>query len=561
MVASMKNIFCFILITLINTQSFAASPEPVRGKSGMVASTDVIASQVGVEILKKGGNAIDAAVAVGFALAVTWPSAGNLGGGGFMLVHSEGKEQIYDYREMAPLSAHKNMYLDKKGNVIKDASLVGYKASGIPGTVAGMFLAHNTHGKLKWFDVVEPARALAEEGFAVSYILAKNLKGKKELLEKNPETKKIFLNRGKFYNPGDILIQRDLADVLKRIQNDPTDFYRGKTAELIHSDMKKNGGTITLADLAAYKPVIRGPLYGKYKGYDIVTMPPPSSGGIALIEMLNILENFELSEHNASQSLHPMIEAMKYAFADRAEHLGDPDFVRVPVKELTDKKYGKKIFALIDKDKSTPSADIKAFKIKPPESKETTHFTVIDKDGNAVSNTYTLNGSYGSGVTIKGTGILFNNEMDDFTAKVGSPNMYGLLQSAKNSIAALKRPLSAMTPTIVKKNGKVILALGSPGGPTIINSVLQTILNVVTFKMNIKAAVDAPRFHHQWMPDEIAHEPFGLNADTRSALEKMGHKFSKKAGHMGDVEAIFVEPDGTLLGASDSRLGGVPVGY
>jgi gamma-glutamyltranspeptidase / glutathione hydrolase len=562
--------FALVLVVLLFGMTLpaprAASREPARARHGMVASTSDIASQVGVEIMKRGGNAIDAAVAVGLALAVTWPPAGNLGGGGFMMIRrANGETEIIDYRERAPLSAHRDMYLDKQGNVIKDASTVGYKAVGVPGTVAGLSLALKRHGKLSWPEVVEPARKLAAEGFTLNYHLARNLQGNDKLLSKFAETRKIFLRDGKFYQEGEQFIQTDLAATLERIKTEgPREFYEGKTAELIADDMKANGGLITAKDLKEYEPTIRKPLKGTYRGYEIITMPPPSSGGTALLEMLNMLEHYKLSEmgHNSSDSLHLIIESMRRAFADRAEFLGDADFVKVPVEGLIAKKYAGELVKTIDPERATPSEKVKAGKPTGYEPTETTHYTVIDSEGNVVSNTYTLNGGYGAGVTAVGTGVLLNNEMDDFTSKPGVPNAYGLLQSENNAIAPRKRPLSAMTPTIVLKDGKVYFAIGSPGGPTIINTVLQVIVNIIDFGMNIQQAIDAPRFHHQWMPDQVRWEPIGLNRDTRAALEKRGHVFAEKPGHMGDAEGIMIDAKtGMRLGAADPRSGGAAVGF
>ncbi|MFY9556714.1 MAG: gamma-glutamyltransferase [Blastocatellia bacterium] len=558
----------FTILASINISPRAASREPARARHGMVASTSEIASRVGVEIMQRGGNAVDAAVAVGLALAVTWPAAGNLGGGGFMMIRrANGDTEIIDYRERAPLAATRDMYLDKSGTVIKGASTVGYKAVGVPGTVAGLALALQRHGKLKWSDVIEPARNLAAGGFTMSYHLARNLQGTetRKLLAQFPDSNRIFLRDGNFYQEGDRLVQPELAETLARLKaKGPREFYEGKTASMIAGDMKVNGGLITEKDLKEYQPNVRKPLKGTYRGYEIVTMPPPSSGGAALLEMLNILEHYNLAElgPGSSETIHLLVESQRRAFADRAEFMGDADFVKVPVEGLISKKYAAELFKTIDPGFATPSDKVRAGKPAVYESTETTHFTVIDQEGNVVSNTYTLNGGYGSGVTARGTGVLLNNEMDDFTSKPGVPNAYGLLQSENNAIAPRKRPLSAMTPTIVMKDGRVWFAIGSPGGPTIINTVLQVIVNIVDFGMNIQQAIDAPRFHHQWMPDRIDFEPLGINRDTRIALEKKGHVFTEKPRHMGDAEGIMIDPKiGMRLGASDPRSGGVPVGY
>ncbi|HKP85636.1 MAG TPA: gamma-glutamyltransferase [Blastocatellia bacterium] len=556
----------FLIASSMPVPASAASREPARARNGMVASASEIASRVGVEIMKRGGNAVDAAVAVGLALAVTWPSAGNLGGGGFMMIRrANGSTEIIDYRERAPLAATRDMYLDKNGNVIEDASMVGHKAVGVPGTVAGLSLALKRHGKLSWADCIEPARRLAAEGFVVNYHTARSLKGSSKLLSKFPESSRIFLRGGKYFEEGDRLTQPELAATLTRLKlQGPREFYEGKTAQMIAADMRSNGGLITLRDLKEYEPTIRKPLKGTYRGYEVVTMPPPSSGGAALLEMLNMLEHYKVSDFgaNSSEAIHLLIEVERRAFADRAEYMGDTDFVKVPLEGLTSKKYASELIKTIDLEKATPSSVIRAGRPTAYESAETTHYTIIDAEGNVVSNTYTLNNSYGAGVTARGTGVLLNNEMDDFTSKPGVPNAYGLLQSEANAIAPRKRPLSAMTPTIVLKDGKVYFAVGSPGGPTIINTVLQVIVNIIDFDMNIQQAIDAPRFHHQWMPDEVRWEPYGLNADTRRALEKRGHVFAEKAGPMGDAEGIMIDPKTRMrLGASDPRLGGVPVGY
>ncbi|MGA9767799.1 MAG: gamma-glutamyltransferase [Blastocatellia bacterium] len=540
--------------------------QPVRARNGMVASTSPIASRVGAEIMQKGGNAIDAGVAVGLALAAVWPSAGNLGGGGFMMIRrADGNTEIIDYRERAPLSANRDMYLDQQGNVIKDASTVGYKAAGVPGTISGLALALERHGKLKWSDVIEPARRLAAEGFDVSYHVSRSLRSSSELLSKFPESKRIFLRDGKNYEEGEKFVQPELAAVFARLQaKGPREFYEGETARMIAEDMKANGGLITAQDLKEYEPTIRKPIRGTYRGYEILTMPPPSSGGIALLEMLNMLEGFNIAElgQGSSDAIHLMVEIERRAFADRAAYLGDTDFVSVPVSGLLSRDYAANLAKSIKPDRATPSAEIREGNPVGYESPETTHFTVVDAEGNVVSNTYTLNNSFGCGATARGTGILLNNEMDDFTSKPGVPNAYGLLQSENNSIAPRKRPLSAMTPTIVLKDGKLYFAVGSPGGPTIINTVFQVIVNVIDFGMNLQQAIDAPRFHHQWMPDHIRWEPFGLNRDTRAALEKRGHSLAEKPGYMGDAEGIMIDPQSNMrLGARDPRLGGAAIGY
>ena len=550
--------------------SRAASREPVLADRGMVVSVSEIASRVGVETMRRGGNAIDAAVAVGLALAVTWPEAGNIGGGGFMLIRrADGRAEVIDYRERAPLAATKGMYLDKEGNIIDKASSVGYRAVGVPGTVAGFALALKRHGKMSWQDVVEPARKLASEGFPVSRFLARGMREKSELISKHAETRRIFIRDGRHYEEGERFVQPDLAATLARMKKDgPREFYEGETARLISEDMKANGGLITARDLKEYEPTIREPLKGTYRGYEILTVPPPSSGGIAIIQALNMLERHDLkaSGFGSSENLHLLIESLRRVFADRSAYVGDPDFGKVPVKGLISKKYADELAGTIDPARATPSASLRAGKPAGYESTETTHFTVVDGEGNVVSNTYTINELYGSGVTARGTGIVLNNEMDDFTAKPGVPNVWGLVQTDVNAIVPRKRPVSSMTPTMILKDGKPYLALGSPGGATIISCVLQVILNVIDFEMDPQQAVDAPRFHHQWFPDTVRWESFGISRDTRMALEKKGHVFSEKPGYtkpiIGDVHAIMIDPKTNVrMGAADPRRGGVAAGF
>lgn len=549
----------------------AASREPVRAKHGMVASTSVIASQAGVDVLRRGGNAVDAAIAVAFALAVTYPAAGNLGGGGFMMIRlKDGRTTAIDYREMAPAAAHRNVYVDATGKLIEGegSSTLGYRASGVPGTVAGMELALKKYGsgKFSWRQLVEPARRLAAEGFPMPYSLARSLRNNGERLGVYPETKKVYLNGGKFWNEGEVWRQPELAATFARLQRfGPREFYEGRTARLIAEDMRRHSGLITLDDMKNYVAKEREPIRSTYRGHEVISMPPPSSGGAVLIEMLNILEGFDLKElgPSSSERYHLLTEAMRRAFADRAEFMGDADFVNVPVAGLIDKKYAEKRRASINMARASTSKEIRAGEPAGAEPTETTHFTVVDAEGNCVSNTYTLNDSYGSKVVIRGTGILMNNEMDDFAAKPGVPNLYGLIQGERNAVAPRKRPLSAMTPTFVlRKDGSLWFAVGSPGGPTIINTVLQVISNVIDHDMNIQQAIDAPRIHHQWLPDEIVHEPYGLSADTARALLARGHKFSERRRYMGDAQGIMIEEKtGVRLGASDPRNFGEPVGY
>jgi gamma-glutamyltranspeptidase/glutathione hydrolase len=549
----------------------AASREPVRARRGMVASTDRIASQAGVDVLKRGGNAVDAAIAVAFALAVTYPAAGNLGGGGFMMIRlRDGRTTAIDYREMAPAAAHRDVYLDERGELKKGegGSLVGYRASGVPGTVAGMELALKKYGsgRLTWAQLVEPARRLAAEGFALPYGLARSLRANAKDFAPYAESKKIYNDNGRMRNEGEVWRQPELAATFTRMQRGgPREFYEGRTARLIVDDMRAHNGLITLEDMKGYVAKERVPVRTTYRGFEVVSMPPPSSGGAVLIEMLNILEGFDLRHMGASSSerYHAQTEAMRRAFADRAEYMGDADFVNVPVAGLIDKSYAERLRKGIRMDRASTSEEVKAGRPAGAESEETTHFTVVDAEGNCVSNTYTLNDSYGSKVVMKGTGILMNDEMDDFAAKPGTPNMFGLIQGERNAVAPRKRPLSAMTPTFVlRKDGSLWFAVGSPGGPTIINTVLQVIVNVVDFDMNIQQAVDAPRIHHQWLPDEIVYEPFGLSADTFRALESRGHRLAQRPRYMGDAHGIMIEEKtGIRLGASDPRNYGEPVGY
>ena len=560
----MKRLLCLVILIAIPLQ--AASRLPVREPHVMVASVDAIASRVGADVMKRGGNAVDAAVAVALTLAVTWPEAGNLGGGGFMLIRkADGTEEALDYRERAPLAATRDMYLDANGEIIKDASLVGYKAVGVPGTVAGLALAHKRHGKLPWTDVVEPARKLAAEGFPVSQYLARSLAMKRivERMQKFPESWRIYQRNGKPYTVGETFVQPELARTLARIQKDPTDFYRGDTARMIVTDMQAHGGIVTADDFARYQPTVRKPLHGAYRGYDIITMPPPSSGGIALIEMLNMLEPADVKSlgWHSSQEVHTIVEVMRRAYADRAKFLGDTDFVKVPAIGLMSRSYADERRKDIDAMHATDSNAVSDGAPARYESPQTTHFTIIDGDGSVVASTYTLNDSYGAAVTAPGTGFLLNDEMDDFTSKPGVANTYGLIQGEANAIAPQKRPLSSMTPTIVIKDGKVAFAVGSPGGSTIINTVLQVVINVVDFGMNIQEAIDSPRFHHQWLPDKINWEPFEFSRDTTEALTKMGHVFNERADYIGDAHAIAVAGDGARLGASDPRRGGVAVGW
>jgi gamma-glutamyltranspeptidase/glutathione hydrolase len=563
----------FINVSLLRftPNTTAAAREPVRARHGIVASTNEVASRVGVDVLKRGGNAVDAAIAVAFALQVTHPAAGNLCGGGFMMIRlKNGQTTAIDYREMAPAAAHRNIYLGKDGKLIEGegGSLVGYRAAGVPGTVRGMELAlkHYGSGKLNWGQLIEPARQLAANGFEVTYSLSSSLKSNEEYLSKYPETRRIYLKSGNLYKEGEIFKQPELAATFSRLQRGgPNEFYEGETARLIVSDMQRNKGLMTLEDLHGYVAKERTPLRGNYRGYEIISMPPPSSGGAVLIEMLNILEGYDLKgvDANSSDRYHLMAEAMRRAFADRAEYMGDSDFVKVPVAGLIDKSYATQLRSTISTQRASTSAEVRAGRPAGYESDETTHFTVMDSEGNVVANTYTLNNSYGSAAVVKGTGMLLNDEMDDFAAKPGTANMYGLIQGERNAVAPRKRPLSAMTPTIVlRKDGSFWFTVGSPGGPTIINTVLCIITNVIDFDMNIQQAIDAPRLHHQWLPDEVVGEPYGFSGDTQRALAARGHKLAKQK-YLGDAEGIMIEEKtGMRLGATDPRRSdGAAIGY
>lgn len=548
----------------------AAWSEPVRGKHAMVASQHELASKIGIGIIKKGGNAIDAAIAVGLALAVVYPEAGNLGGGGFMLIRKKnGETKAIDYREMAPKAANRDIFVDKDGNLIRGegSSTIGYRAAGVPGTLAGFDLAFKKYGsgKIKWRDLVEPARLLAQNGYILSYRLAELFKSFSANLSKYEDSNRIFLRGGNYYSEGDLFRQPDLAQTLTRIQlGGAKEFYSGKTARLIADDMKARGGLITLEDLQNYKAKERTPLRGNYRGYEIITMPPPSSGGIVMLEVLNILEGYDLRsmKYNSAAKYHVLAESMRRAFADRAEFMGDPDFTEVPVSILTDKKYAEKRRSSIDLTKASSSSEIGHGEITGKEPMETTHFTVADTEGNVVTNTYTINDLYGSAVTAKGTGVLLNDEMDDFAARPGKPNMFGLIQGERNSVQPAKRPLSSMTPTIVlRKDGSVWFALGARGGPRIISAVIQTVINVIDHDMNIQQAIDAPRIHNQWFPDELSFEPFGMSPDTINILRNYGHKFADKPGYIASATGIMIDDRGVRLGAIDSRSDGEAVGY
>lgn len=546
-------------------------PPPSVSRHAMVVTIHHDASDVGIEILKAGGNAVDAAVAVGFALAVVFPQAGNIGGGGFMLIRMhDGRAHFIDYREKAPAAATADMYLDAQKNVIHGASTVGYKAIGVPGTVAGLVYAEKKYGKLTLAQVIAPAIRLARDGFILAPEEAQTMSGSRNL-PKFPDSRKLFQRDGNFYQAGERFIQPELARTLSRIADDPSTFYTGSMASELAASVQKGGGLITDADLAAYRVEERTPLYGNYRGYDIVTSPPPSSGGIVLLESLNILSGYDLSKmgDRTPQQVHYLVEAYRRAYMDRGDYLGDPAFVSMPLKQMANPAYAAAWRKTIDPIAPSPSASLvrpAGFMPSPPqvpaqhESDQTTHYSIVDAEGNAVSNTYTLNGLFGSGVTAGSLGFLLNNEMDDFASKVGVPNMFGLIQGPANAIAPGKRPLSSMTPTIILKHGKVLLVLGSPGGSTIITTVANDIVSILDNHLNVQQAADAPRFHHQYLPDRIEVEK-AFPLDLVSALKASGYQVNrsneadeKNPGVWGDSEMIYVDPQThRLMGADDQR--------
>ena len=532
---------------------------PVSADDGMVSSQRLIASEIGASILEQGGNAVDAAVAVGYALSVILPRAGNIGGGGFMLVYlaEQDKTIAIDYRESAPQSAHQDLYLKTDGSVDRETYRSGIRSAAVPGTVAGLSYALDKYGSLPLAKVIQPAIDLAEKGFVMDYDTASAILIKQSLLKRDPVTAATFFHEnGSAYQAGELFVQNDLASSLKAIAADgPDAFYKGEIADKIVSMMLKEGGLITHQDLAGYKPIERTPVIGNYRGYKIVGMPPPSSGGVHILQMLNILENFDIAEKgsNTADALHITAEAMRYAYADRSRHLGDPDFYKVPIDWLTSKSYAKTIASKIRLDKAALSSEV-APGVEPKfESVDTTHFSVVDAKGNAVSNTYTLNFSFGSGVVVDGAGFIINNEMTDFNAKAGTADAFGMPGGQANSIQPMKRPLSAMSPTIVFKDDELYLVTGSPGGSRIINTVLQQLVNVIDHRMNIASATSTPRIHHQWQPDELQVES-SINPDTKHLLESKGHTVVS-AGTMGSLQSILVEK-GMLYGASDPRRPG-----
>ncbi|WP_375779300.1 gamma-glutamyltransferase [Bradyrhizobium sp. ma5] len=531
----------------------AASVAPVAAENGMVVSAQHLATQVGIEVLKRGGNAVDAAVAVGYALAVAYPAAGNLGGGGFMTIQlADGRKTFLDFRETAPKGATANMYLDKDGNVIPGLSTKGHLAVGVPGSVAGMEYAREKYGTMKRADVIAPALQLAEDGFVLDQGDVSMLETSTKDFQDDPASGAIFLNNGKPFQVGERLTQHELAETLREISKRGTDgFYKGWVGAAIVASSQAGKGLLTQEDLDNYKVRELAPVECDYRGYHVVSAPPPSSGGVVICEILNILEGYPLKElgYHSAQAVHYQIEAMRHAYVDRNSYLGDPDFVKNPLERLLDKNYAAKIRAVIDPAKAGVSKDIKPG-VSPHEGSNTTHYSIADKDGNAVSVTYTLNDWFGAKVTAAKTGVLLNDEMDDFTAKVGVPNLYGLVQGEANSIVPGKRPLSSMSPTIVTRDGKPVMVVGTPGGSRIITAVLLTMINAIDYGMNAQEAVDMPRFHQQWLPEATNVEDFALSPDTRKILEGFGHKFGppQPANHLAVI----------IVGAPS--LGGKPVG-
>lgn len=571
-----------LLLLFSSTPIFAAFPRPTNSQNGMVTSAHPLATDAGVEILKRGGNAIDAAVATTLAISVVEPFSAGIGGGGFLLTKMGKDIKSLDFRERAPLRASRNMYLDAQGKVRPNASLEGHLAAGVPGTIAGLAAAHKQYGKLPWRTVVAPAIKLAREGFNVSEIYTEQAKSKQKLLASNPAAREIFTRNGQPLQPGDRLIQRDLARTLIAVARNPQNFYTGSIASAIDRDMRQHKGLITLADLKSYQPKWREPVCGKFRQYNVCSMAPPSSGGVHLLQILNTIGSTDLATlgWHSPDALHLLIESMRIAYADRSEYLGDPDFNRIPVSALTNPAYGNKRRQEINLDRARPSTTVQPAKpellkqfdrspvgvsdrgTQPPtvtqpatpraESLETSHLTIVDRDRNVVSLTFTVNYRFGAGVVVPGTGILLNDEMDDFAIAPGVPNVFGLVGGEKNSIAPGKTPLSSMTPTIVTENGRFRLAIGAPGGSTIITTVLQILLNVLEYKMDVGAAVAAGRIHHQWLPDKVNVDPWGFDPATLAELRRRGHQIEARS-YWGNANAIGQLPDGRLEGAADPR--------
>lgn len=571
----MLNICSFTLPLLVFLAFFSAQPtfaaflQPLTTKRGMVVSAHPLASQAGLEILRLGGNAVDAAVATTFAISVVEPFSAGIGGGGFLLLHQANKTEMkaLDFRERAPLKATKNMYLDAQGKVRPNLSIDGYLSVGVPGTVAGLYQVHRQYGKLPWAKLVAPSIKYAQEGFVVTERFVGAVESRKKLILSNQAARQVFTRNGTMYAAGDKLIQRDLAKTLQQIATEPQSFYTGNIAQAIAKDMATNGGLVTLEDLKTYKPIWRTPVCGTFQKARICSMPPPSSGGVHLLQILNLIGDTDLKAkgwHNPDV-LHLMVEAMRIAYADRSEYLGDPDFVKVPVQQLISPEYAAKRRQEI-RVNATPSTRVKPVdkatleRFTKAESPDTSHLTVVDEQRNAVSLTFTVNYGFGSGVVTPGTGILLNDEMDDFAAAPGVPNAYGLIGGDANAIAPGKTPLSSMTPTIVTQNNRLKMATGAPGGSTIITTVLQVILGVLSYDMNAGEAVSAPRIHHQWLPDELRIQPFGLDTATIAELKRRGHKIVVRSP-WGNANAIVVTSDNKLEGAADPRGEGSPSGY
>ena len=564
---SLIRALCLILsIFLVSAVFSEGGRTPVRAKNGIVSSASRLASEAGLEALKQGGNAVDAAVATAFALAVTWPSAGNIGGGGFLVYHgANGHATTFDFREKAAIAATESMYLGADGRVVNNSNHIGMLAVGVPGTVAGLYKAHQELGSLPWEDLVGPALEMAREGIPLTYSLQTGFVRSASRFRQYPSSaKKFFKSDGSFYELGESWKQPDLAHTLELIQRNGKDgFYRGENAKRLADFMAANGGLITEEDLEQYEAIEREPIRGSYRGFDIISMPPPSSGGVALVEMLNILEDYDLSRmgHNSADYLHVLTETMRRAYADRAEHLGDPDFNDdMPLSRLLDKEYAAELRSSIDmerKSESQPSQFAQAY-----ESEETTHFSVVDKDGNMVSLTYTLEFGYGSAIVVEGGGYLLNNELGDFNAIPGLTDERGNIGTTPNLVAPQKRPLSSMTPTIVAQNGEPVFATGSPGGKTIINTTMQTILNIIDHGFNIAEAIEAGRIHHQWLPDVTRVESDSISTDTIRLYEAKGHRVQKRSSQGAAMGVYHNRDEGLFEGASDSRRGdGAAVGY
>ena len=560
-----------VSIALVRSTSAIAAPTILldRATQGMVVSAHPLATQAGLSMLQQGGNAVDAAVATTFAISVVEPFSAGLGGGGFLLMYQAKSNEIkaLDFRERAPLNATKTMYLDNQGNVRPNASTNGYLAVATPGTIAGLYEVHRKYGRLPWKTVIAPAIQLAETGLPVSWRFVSATKTRLPTLLKNPDAQKIFTHNGKTYQIGERLVQPELAATLRSVSQNPQDFYTGTIATAIAADMAANSGLITQKDLQQYRPTWRDPVCGDFRKARVCSMPPPSSGGVHLLQILNIIGDTDLKTlgWHSPDALHLLIESMRIAYADRATYLGDPDFIKVPVKALISPVYAQKRRQEINPQKATPSSQVKA--VDPAvlqrltkESVETSHLTVVDRDRNAVSLTFTVNLGFGAGVVAKGTGIVLNNEMDDFAIAPNTPNAFGLVGGTANAIAPNKIPLSSMTPTIITENGRLRLAVGSPGGSTIITTVLQIVLNVLVYDMDVRKAVAAPRVHHQWLPDRLNVESWGLDTLTIADLKRRGHQIEERPS-WGNANAIVVMPDGSLEGAADPRGEGVAAGF